>query len=358
MTRIYDDSTFKPTTSELVIVHMVFASIYFQYGVRNREEADRQTHLNDLSDKHYHWSLSKFYELSADQSITSVQALAMITSHTRSFPKPGCGSVIATLAVNKAIELGLHRAMKVPGGGTNLENEMRRRTWWGSLALLVTLSGRLGRPMPITLGEFDTDFPTAIPDECLTETGITDESKIGNCNFMVGLVGFRIAPLYLEMYQNLYNARRDPRRYIDIILGLEEQHRRWEQSLPDDLWVEKCKPGSEIYALYTQAFSLEFRLCLRHPSVCMTTDPKFCAENTRGCEETASRLLNYVRTLLKLKSLDTTWYQMSVYCAAMFSTLAARWERRFEATSRELAVLKDEMDSWLAIIAEIGLLVG
>ena len=101
--------------------------------------------------------------------------------------------------------------------------------------------------------------------------------------------------------------------------------------------IKKCKHENEIFALYTQAFSLEFRLCLRHPSVCTTTDPKFCAENTRICEETASKLLTYVRRLLWLKSLDTTWYQMSVYCAAMFSSLVARWERRFETASSELA---------------------
>ena len=315
-------------------------------------------HLNDLSDKHYHWSLSKFYDIATDSSVASVQALAMIAHHARSFPKPGCATLIAGFTLSKAIELNLHRAAKMPGGGTTLDNEIRRRAWWTSLSLLVTLNGRLGRPMPITLEEFDTGFPLAIPDEYLTEEGITDPTKIGQCSFLVGLVGYKITPLYMEMYSNLYSVRRDPRRYMDIVLDLEEQHRQWEESLPDELKVDKCAPGNQIFALYTQAFSHEFRLCLRHPSVCMTTDPKFCAENTKVCEETARKLLVYVQDLLKLKSLDTTWYQMSVYCAAMFSTLVAHWQRRFETTEAEIIVLKREMASWLAIITEIGLLVG
>jgi len=337
---------------------MVFAQIYFQYGVRNREEAHRQTHLNDLSDKHYHWSLSKFYELAVDPAVTSVQALCMIGAHTRSFPKPGCGSLIAGFIVNKAVELNLHRDPKPQGAATNLESEVRRRAWWSALSLLVTLNGRLGKPMPMTLEEFDTDFPLAIPDEYLTEQGVTDPSKIGQCTYLVGLVGFKITPLYMEMYSNLYSVRRDPRRYMEVVASLEEQHRKWEEDLPDDLNIERCKPGTQIFALYTQAFSLELRLCVRHPSVCMTRDARFCAENTRVCEETAKKLLRRVRDLLRLKSLDTTWYQMSVYCAAMFSTLVAHWERRFETTPEEVAVLKEDMGSWLAIIAEISLLIG
>jgi hypothetical protein len=357
--RIYDDKQFTPTTSELVIVHMVFACIYFQYGVRNREEASRQSHLNELSDQHYHWSLSKFYELAVDQTLTSVQALVLIGGHTRSFPKPGCSSYIAVFTLTKAIDLGLHRETPLPPGqSTNLTVELRRRAWWNALSLLITLNGRLGKPMPLALDEFDTDFPVAIPDECLTEDGITDESQIGNCNFMVGLVGFKITPLYMEMYSNLYSARRDPRRYVDVVNSLEEQHRAWEESLPDELRLDKCRRESVIFALYAQAFSLELRLCLRHPSVCMTTDPKFCAENTRVCEETAHRLLIHVRALLEKKSLDTTWYQMSVYVAAMFCTLVAHWERRFETTAEQLAALKADMESWLAIITEIGLLIG
>lgn len=358
MTRIYDDPTFKASVPELVIVHMVFATIYFQYGIRNREEPEKHAQLNELSNKHYHWSLSKFFDLAISQTVTAVQALAMIVSHTRNFPKPGCSSTIATYAFMKAIELNLHRAIKIPGGGTTLEYEVRKRVWWAILAVLSTLNGRLGRPMPIALEEFDVDFPIAINDEYLGEDGILDASKVGHCNYQVGLMGFKVTPLYMEMYSKIYSVRRDPSKYTQVVHELEEAMRNLTENLPDELRVDKCPPGSEVFALYTQAFCVEFSLCLRHPSVCMTEDPKVCAENTRICEDSARKLLKVVGSLLKMKSLDTTWYQLAVYVAAIFSSLVAHWQRRHETTVFEVATLREEMSQWLNIIGEIGCLLG
>ncbi|KAK0732355.1 hypothetical protein B0T21DRAFT_313402 [Apiosordaria backusii] len=356
--RIYDEPNFKPSVPELVITHMVFATIYFQYGVRNREKPEQYVQLNDLSNKHYHWCLSKYYDLSITQSVTAVQALAMMMSHTRNFPKPGCAMTLASFAFTKAIELNLHRAVKIPGGGTTLENEMRKRVWWAILALYSTLNGRLGRPMPLSIQEFDVEFPIAIPDEYLGEEGVLDESKVGHCNYQVGLMGFKVTPLLIEMYSKLYGARRDPSTYIEVVRELEEGLRNMLDNLPEELNVETAKPEVKVFALYTQAFCLEFTLCLRHPSVCMTDDPKFCAENTRICEETTKKLLKVVATLHKLKSLDTTWYQLAVYVAAIFTQLVAQWERRFETTVLEVASTREDMAMWLAIIGEIGRLLG
>jgi hypothetical protein len=337
---------------------MVFATIYFQYGVRNREEPEKHAQLNELSNKHYHWSLSKFFDLAASQAVTAVQALAMIVSHTRNFPKPECSLTMASYAFGKAIEMNLHRAVKIPGGGTTIANEVRKRVWWAVVAILATLNGRLGRPMPISVEEFDVDFPLAINDEYIGEEGILDPSKIGHCNYNVGLTGFKITPLYIEMYSKLYSVRRDPSKYLQVVSQLEEALRDLLDNLPDELRVEKCQQPNQIFALYTQAFCLEFTLCLRHPSVCLTDDPKICADNTRICEDTARKLLKVVGSLYKFKSLDTTWYQQAVYIGAIFSTLVAHWQRRYETTAFEIVTLREDMSLWLNIIGEIGRLLG
>ena len=358
LTRIYDDPAFKPTVPELVVVHMVFATIYFQYGVRNLEEPANHARLNELSNKHYHWSLSKFFDLAASQTVTAVQALAMIVSHTRNFPKPGCSLTIASFAFVRAIEMNLHRAVKIPGGGTTLDNEIRKRVWWSVLAILCTINGRLGRPMPISVEEFDVDFPIPINDEYLGEEGILDPSKIGQCNYHVGLMAFKVTPLFMEMYAKIYSVRPDPSKYAQVVGQLESALRDLLDNLPDELRVEKCEPANQVFALYTQAFCLEYTLCLRHPSVCLVDDPKISAENTRICEDTARKLLKVVGSLLKMKSLDTTWYQLAVYVAAIFSTLAAHWQRRYEIRAFEIAALRDDMSLWLNIIGEIGRLLG
>lgn len=358
LTRIYDEPGFKATVPEMVIVHCLFATIYFQFFIRNREKPEDHAQLNNLSNKHYHWCLSKFFELAVSQTVTAVQALAMLASHTRNFPKPGCSFTIANFAMMKAIELNFHRSNKIPNGGTTLENELRKRVWWSILGIIITLNGRLGRPMPITLEEFDIEFPIAINDEYLGEDGVLDPSKIGHCCYQIGLAGFKAVPLFMEMYSSIYSVRRDPKKYVDVVRELSQAMAKLMNDLPDCLRVEKCQPTDLVFALYTQAISLEFNLCLRHPSVCLEKDPKFCAENTRICEQTARKLLKVVGELLKLKSLDTTWYQLSVYVASMLSILVANWERRHEITHMEIATLRADMALGLEIIAEIGRLVG
>ncbi|UQC87578.1 uncharacterized protein CLUP02_13095 [Colletotrichum lupini] len=358
LTRMYDEPGFEASVPDQVMVHMVFATIYFQYGVRNWEQQETRSQLNELSNKHYHYALSKMFDLASSQSVAAVQAMAMICAHSRSFPKPGCGSMVTNFAFHRAIDLNMHRAMKGPGETTNLENEIRKRTWWTILLVYVTLNGRLGRPMPITVEEYDVEFPEPIADEALTPDGV-DPSVTTPCTYHVGLAGFKILPLFMEMYSNIYSVKRDPKSYVDVVNSLEEQLRLWKENLPEALQINPGQNEHEgrMYALYIQMYALELRLCLRHPSVAMTTDRKFLLENARICEETAAHMLNAVKSLVKLKSLDTTWYQMAVYGAAIFTTLVAHWERRFEATPNQIATLREEMKDWMEIInATVSLL--
>ncbi|KAK2778815.1 transcription factor [Colletotrichum kahawae] len=360
LTRMYDEPDFEPEVPDLVMVHMVFATIYFQYGVRNWEQQESRSQLNELSNKHYHFALSKMYDLASAQSVAAVQAMAMISAHSRAFPKPGCGSMVTNFAFHCAIDLNLHRAAKAPGETTNLENEIRKRTWWTILTVYVTLNGRLGRPMPINVEEYDVDFPEPIADEALTPDGV-DTSVTTPCNYHVGLAGFKIVPLFMEMYSNIYSVKRDPKNYADVVNALEEQLQLWKDSLPENLQLNlagQTEHEGKMYALYIQMYALEFRLCLRHPSVAMTSDRKMLLENARICEETAAYMLKATKCILKLKSLDTTWYQIAVYGAAIFTTLVAHWERRFETTPNQIANIRSDMRDWMEIINATVSLIG
>lgn len=352
--RIYEHGH-KPTVPEEVIVHMVLATIYFQYGVRNWEKKPERRQLNALSNTHYHYALSKLFYLASSPTFESVQAMAMIAAHARSFPKPGCGILIANFAFNAAIALNLHRKDDTPR--TKLEQEVRKRVWWTILCILVTLNGRLGRPMPIALEEMDVDFPEPIPDELLTDEGVMPGT--GRCGYQVGLAGFKIVPLFMEMYSTIYSARRNPLEYQDAIASIEDQLWKWESELPQELRVDHMHlKDASVYALYAQSFALELRLCLRHPSMTMTDNPHVAAENTRLTEEAAHKMLLVMDELLKKKSLDTTWYQIAVYVGAIFSTLAAYWQRGSELTHADIATLRDDMKKWLDVLRASGVLLG
>lgn len=330
---------------------MVFAIIYYQYGVRNWQEVERRNQLNDLSNKHYHFSLNKFFDLMASPDLAAVQALVLIACHTRAFPKPGCSAFVCNFAFQRALELNLHRAPRVPESGTNLGIEMRKRTWWVLLSMYVSVTGRRGRPMPITVEEFDVPFPEPINDELISEDGI-DTSREMPCEWDVGMATFKIVPILMEMYSNVYSVRRDTQNYSKIIYALEVQLQKWEDELPPGLQRDKSNEHNGLAALYMRMFGLESRLWLRHNSANPTTDKRMMSENTRICEETAREMLQIVQQVISVKALDTTWTQMAVYAMSLFSILVAHWERRFQTTPAKVAELRREMEDWMTVLKE------
>ncbi|KXJ93613.1 hypothetical protein Micbo1qcDRAFT_161608, partial [Microdochium bolleyi] len=64
-----------------------------------------------------------------------------------------------------AIGLGL-QSSRAPDGLTELELEVRRRTWYGCVQMDMTVSMTLGRPPSIYMTE-DVPLPLAIDDEFL-----------------------------------------------------------------------------------------------------------------------------------------------------------------------------------------------
>jgi hypothetical protein len=345
------------------MVHMVFAIMFFQYAARNWEDAAQQANLNQQSNMHYHYSLSMFYQLACSHTVQDVQALTLICAHLRNFPKPGASWILTQTTMSLAIELGLHRSAKrwAPDAIPNrLDIEMRKRTFWAILMIHITLSGKLGRPMPFRYDDFDVEMPDALDDELLSENGL-DTSRTGRCSHEIGLQAIRLTPLYMDLYSSIYAVRRQPETYISTISRLEAKLRTWKDGLPPELVNGEAGTNEQegrVFALYAQVWALEFRLLLRHPSVSMTKDPEFNAESMRICVEASRQMLGVVRQLQKYKSLDTTWYNSAVYVMAITTTLFAQWDKRGDTSAADLAALREEMDLWLDIMGDVGALLG
>ncbi|EXK32736.1 hypothetical protein FOQG_10973 [Fusarium oxysporum f. sp. raphani 54005] len=359
LTRMYDEPNFEPSVAELVTVHMVFAIICFQYGTRNWQQVDQRAQMNERSNSHYHFALSKFFELTCTRDLASVQAMAMVVKHTRAFPKPGVVSIVANLALQRALELNLHRESRKPGEPNNLQHELRKRAFWVIMTVYIAVTGRRGRPMPITVEEFDVGFPEPIADELLSDEGV-DTSRDIPCPYWPGIMSFKIIPIYMEMYSNIYSVRRDARNYVSIVRALEAQIKKWEDELPGHMVIDHSEQTEQtrLAAVYAKTWALEFRLCLRHPSVAMTSDKAMMAENMAICEDVSRQMLHCQMEIQKCKCLDTTWYQTSMYTAGTFTMLAAMWEKRFETTPEAIATLREEMDGWIGILEEVGSLLG
>ncbi|RDL32971.1 Uncharacterized protein BP5553_08410 [Venustampulla echinocandica] len=338
LNRFYGDPTFRPKPSEIVIVHMVLAIMMFQYAVRNHEDP-------------------------AHHTVQDVQALTLICSHLRNFPKPGASWILTQTTMSLAVEIGLHRSATswVSNVAQNaLDIDMRKRTFWSLLVIHVGLSGKLGRPLALRMEDIDVEMPEDVDDELLSENGL-DTSRPGKCLHKIGLQAIRLIPLFVEMYSTIYAIRRQPEKYISTVNLLEAKLRAWKDSFPPELVRGESGQDEQegrVFALYAQAWAYEFRLLLRHPSISMTDDAQFNAESMRICVESSRGLLGVVRQLQKLKSLDTTWGNCAVYVMAITTVLFAQWPKRTQISPADLLALREEMDMWLDIMGDIGALLG
>ena len=291
-----------------------------------------------------------------------MQALAMICAHLCSFPKPEAGWVVTCMAFNKAVELGFHKSAKTGTPYTTyksiLEMEKRKRVFWSILTIHVTISGKLGRPMPIREEDYDVGFPLPVDDDLLVETGL-DTSRGGNCTFLAGIEAFKVLPLFMDLYRNVYAAKRPSRDYTSFIASAERRINLWQ-----DQWPEELCDGSpmddiaRVSALYLHCWKHEFRLLLHHPSLSLTKSVQVNESNLKTCLGVVHDMLIHVRQLQELKSLNTTWTNCALYILAIQTTLYGHGQLKDELTEEKLKTLRQDMDQWLSIMGDIGGLLG
>ncbi|KAI9823247.1 MAG: hypothetical protein M1826_000190 [Phylliscum demangeonii] len=361
--RFYDDASFEPSAAENVMVHMVFAIMYFQYAARNAEGAGHEE-LNTISNRSYHYALSFYHRLVASHTLQDVQALALICSHMRNFPKPAASWMVTSSTFTLALELGLHRSVSRWGNAgppkNVLEVEMRKRVFYALLSILVTLSGKLGRPMPIRLTDMDVEYPEPVDDELLSEDGI-DRARPGKCAYLIGIEVYKAAVLFLELFSSLYAVKRPEQNHIALVTSLELKLTRWREQWPAEFQQASFDAGQReagLYVIYLHVWVLEFRLLLRHPSLSQTTSAEFNNEGLEICVSSAHMMLGKVKVLLRYKSLDTTWYNCAVYMLAITTTLYAAWFRRDETTAEEMVQLRNEMDEWTEFMRQMSAPLG
>lgn len=362
--RIYDKKDpYEPSVAETVMVHMLFAIMYFQCAVRNFEDASQKSKRNDLSNRHYHYAMSFFPQLMANHTLQDVQALTMIALHARSFPKPCACWMLLTSTFNLAIELGLHRSVKRWSSSAPkkslLEIEIRKRTFWSILLMHTSVCGKLGRPMPLREEDFDVELPEPVDDELLTEDGI-DVSRQGKCEFLVAVETYKILPATLDLYRSVYSIKRSPRTYIENVNRLEQRFQQWHDQWPQEMKVGDASRDEEgyVHVQYLNISGLECRLLLRHPSLSLTTVAEFNEENLSVCIDVSRQILRHVKVLQKYKSLGTNWQSGALYILAISTTLFGHWERANSITPAELATLRQDMYDWLSIIGDVSELLG
>ncbi|KAG8533648.1 uncharacterized protein KY384_001389 [Bacidia gigantensis] len=362
LNRMYDDPTFKPLDAETALVHAMFATCYWQFASRNARDAEHQKELNASSNLHYHYALGFFPQLMASHKLADVQALALLCIHLRNFPKPGASWMLTSITLNLAIELGLHRSAKNWPATVKrnlLEIEIRKRVFWTINWIHVLVGGSLGRPMALKSGDWDVEMPEPIDDDLLSENSM-DTSAPGKCNFTVGMENFKVMPIYIDLYNNIYAVTRTPQDYEAMVRDLEKRIEEFKKGWPRELVDESAAENElgRIHVQYLYLWQLHIRLLLRHPSLSLASSKQLNAENLTVCLEVSKEILEHVKILQKWKGMDITWQTFALFVLAIATTLYGHCERKAQISLRDLEILKQDMRDWLCIIFELDSLLG
>jgi len=351
--RMHQDPTYVTTIGEKVQLHTVVGIMLYQYTTRNA-----MFHENSFVD-HYKYALSFVRQLSRDTSLVAVQSLTLIVSFLRSFPRPGAAWHFSSVVLTKAIEAGLHRSVVAwnPGADTDPHQaEMRKRVFWSLLSCHVMVGAKLGRPLLIKVEDFDVELPKNIHDYLPEEQPSTEWDK---CSFVIGTYSFKMMILYMQIYTSLYSVRpTSAEPYEQKVKQMTREIDTWYASKPAELRTPQTNPQQRVFVLYIDHSYQHLRLLLHHPASCRTPTQEMTTRNLDVCLDTCSRLLQIGLEMKELKSLDTTWFNTTIFLAAIFTTLFAYLERRDQITSAEFTNLRNSMDSWLDIMADVGQLLG
>jgi hypothetical protein len=347
-----NDPNFEPTAPEIVMMHMMLATIQYQIAARNTS----QNGLLEESHRHYRYALS-FYKqlLIGHHKLEDVQALTMICHHLRNFPKPGAAWIMTSVTYLFALELGLHRSVKnwADGAGklSKLEIEMRKRIFWTLNALQVNLNGKLGRPMPISNEDIDVEYPEPMKD-CLPE----EEAHLDpfhQCSFQVGIQIAKYTVLEVDLYKMIYSVRSSPTTYVERLRRLEAGIQQWKDELPYELRdPAHASPDDQIFTLYLEYWYQAYQLQLHHPAVCRSQDTAMMESNLDKCLEASQKMLHNCNTLMQKKSLDIPWINTVVYIAAMFTSLFISAGRKEQLTPSDMKRLTNDMETWVNVLRE------
>jgi hypothetical protein len=353
--RIGNESHFTPTAAETVSIHMAIATLKYQISVRNGEAT-----VLEESHRHYLYALSFFNQLMVSHTWQDVQALAMISHHLRNFPKPGAAWMVISVTFLVAIELGFHRSAKAwadTGKMDLLEVEMRKRVFWTLYAIATNLSGKLGRPMPISVENIDVELPEPLND-CLPgeDVNLTAYQK---CSFIMGIQIAKYTVWMSKLYGTLYTVNPSSHNYEDTLKQLEVGIREWKNEQPVELRdPTRASQDDYIFALYLEYWHQEYQLLLHHPAVCRSKDPELMSSNLDKCLSASQSMLRACTEMRKFRSLDIPWINAVAQIAAIFTTLFIYFQRKEEMSSADMNNLKKDSADWIELMGEWGQLLG
>lgn len=352
--RVYNEQ-YQPTAAETVMVHMVMSLVNFQYQTRNTTQPQRTQTF-----QHWHYSLSLVPRLIKGHTLPDMQGLALICAQLRAFPRPGACWMFTNTVLGLAIELGLHRSVTAWQGITAQQDphtiELRKRIFWSLMLMHVPVSGKLGRPMPLRLEDFDIEVPEEAHDYLPEESHFDEWRK---CSFRSGKWGFVLLKVQMKVYSSIYSIGSNNATYDANVRLLEKELKDTVARFPPELsGGPETKDEDRVSALYLQLGATGCQLLIHHPALCRSLSPQVMSDNIDACLDASNKMLSIATQLKVLNSLDSTLYWNMDFLASMFTMLFAYTERRDRLNMTDLHRLRHSMKGWLDVMGFVGNLLG
>jgi len=220
----------------------------------------------------------------------------------------------------------------------------------------VPVSGKLGRPMPLRLEDFDIEIPDEAYDYLPEESDLDEWRK---CSFRSGKWGFVLLKVQMKVYSSIYSIGSANASYDTNVRQLEAELKETVAKFPPELsGGPETKDEDRVTALYLQLGATGCQLLIHHPALCRSLSPQVMSNNLDACLDASNKMLSIATQLKALNSLDSTLYWNMDFLASMFTMLFAYTERRDRLSMTDLQRLRQAMKGWLDVMGFVGSLLG
>ena len=313
---------------------------------------------------HYHFALTYWKELMTTRSMEDLKALTVMAVFMRFFPSPENAWSVSNTIFSVVIERGYHRRAPRPWDDSTpkediLRQETRKRIFYTLIILLVKLSGRIGRPMPLKRADYDVELPAYLNDDLQkAEPGHEPDQ----CGYYIAILLAQEGELFLEMFSTVY-AVKPTIDYDDGIKVLKQKIDKWTDSLPSIVNAKALASNTavgmaQINALWLSYAHHDFIIKLHHPALCRSQNPEIINRNIDICVQASEKVLDILMKTWELQSSDATWQVITDAAAAIFTLVYALWERRDQTSVEDLLKLKHKIETVMPCVGQLARMFG
>lgn len=237
------------------------------------------------------------------RDLTSLQTIVFMIMFLQCSAKLSTCYAYVGVALRSALRMGLHRSFM---DFDPIEAECRKRVFWTIRKMDIYVGAMLGLPQTLHDDDIDQEFPTEVPDDCITAQGISPippgsdppPMAAANANFRLCQLVSKIVRLIYPIKGSHNDGTTTSGAYsvpYSSVKEIETDLQQWQESLPPQLVPGYEHPSPEVIRMQQL-----LRMAYAHAQL-MLYRP----------------FLHYVSTKRQLKSVNQRSYACAAACVSV-----------------------------------------